>query len=1318
MDALTPLAKDNNFKVCHGALVALGTAARGSRQAFQPFAPIVVSPLVEKMGDMKQPVREASREVLLAAMLALESPSSVLDKAASGWDHKNPRVREGMLHLTASAVQSFGVQALFQPRQNDRTMRRIIDLLSDPAGQVREASMLCLEELYRHLGDDLRAMLPDSIRATQLREISTRFDRIAGGGGGGDVGGGDDSGAGGACSPSTAVAGGGGGGQRRPATPGLTRTRAMATESGAAPSPRSVQGGVRRGGFGDSGASTLDNGIAAVEPVAVDSEAALRNEFSQVAAALAPSEKWDIKMQALQRLEGLFLGGCTRFPSAAGLLADMQEVFKALITDKRSALCRQVCHLLITASEALQSDMEPLVDPLLPVLLKGTMVTKKVISESTQYCALTMLYRCPTVRSALKLSDLACKEHHGKFREAAFGCIQLILEEWAPGYYEPALDSVLAAVKKGISDSVPGARTAARNCYHALCRSWELAAEGIFSGLPANVQKSLQQSAPHYKRRWGKSSIVGRGALTQATGAAVPPSPVRKPAMAAKFRKIAKPSRLGNGERPAVRNLKNAWDEKPVQGSQSGAYALPGDDAPGRDGRGEELARRDGPRKQATPASNRGRDRDVGSLGAGRAVTAAEGYAAGPATGHSRGGAAPRTAKKVRASADPKAAKKAPPKSESVPVEPSAFDISAGPMSAEQVVKRLQDAGASHSWQTRVEGFAALQRYISSGNKRRVADELGGSMDQLSALFFDSLRHDHYKVALAALEALQDLMPMCYRPLEQHVEKFFPVLFSRVIHRMEVVRSLASKILAFSGEKYGADTLLPCLTRSLNSQKRTEGVQAVMEYSVRFLGDAKPPTVAGPLRLWVEGIGPLCYDKRGAELRNTAAAALACVYEYVDAPTVLAFIMASSPDKQIALRKALQAEVPSLDAELALYARQRGLRPPLAWAESAHDLVRVPGASRERQEDASAKPVGDEGWLEKSASVLVPPVQSQRLPSPRKDSYLRKPPKSPLRQSDEGQVQELAGQLHGMALKEAAVPAPEDFAADARASEAEASAAEVSVQRALSAAAESTSRSSVLQALEDLRSLSKSKSAKNAWIRHLPLAVAVLIEAIQSDKLGTREAALLTLCDLAAFQAGPLKHHLEVTVPAVLHAFEDPNQLVQIAADSALKAVVDHTPAPVHVLEVLAAYLPVEDEALGSILANGHAAPLHLGARPMCGTSVAAVVRSVGRMVSRNRLPSADLMGRAQSVLPGLFEAFKSPNADVRKAVVDAIVDLYLQLGDWLMPYLSPLTTAQLKLVTIYINRITSRRRQEIQAGKENSRPAHAPYPTLSPRAS
>jgi CLIP-associating protein 1/2 len=37
--------------------------------------------------------------------------------------------------------------------------------------------------------------------------------------------------------------------------------------------------------------------------------------------------------------------------------------------------------------------------------------------------------------------------------------------------------------------------------------------------------------------------------------------------------------------------------------------------------------------------------------------------------------------------------------------------------------------------------------------------------------------------------------------------------------------------------------------------------------------------------------------------------------------------------------------------------------------------------------------------------------------------------------------------------------------------------------------------------------------------------------------------------------------------------------------------------------------------------------------------------------------------------------------------VVFCLVDLYLVLGDDLVPYLSSLTTSQKKLVTIYINR-------------------------------
>ena len=71
---------------------------------------------------------------------------------------------------------------------------------------------------------------------------------------------------------------------------------------------------------------------------------------------------------------------------------------------------------------------------------------------------------------------------------------------------------------------------------------------------------------------------------------------------------------------------------------------------------------------------------------------------------------------------------------------------------------------------------------------------------------------------------------------------------------------------------------------------------------------------------------------------------------------------------------------------------------------------------------------------------------------------------------------------------------------------------------------------------------------------------------------------------------------------------------------------------------------------------------------------------------------AAELQLLLPQLLPPLFDAFKSPSADVRKAVVFALVDMYLVLGDQLTPHLSELSTSQLKLVTIYINRTTKTR--------------------------
>lgn len=128
---------------------------------------------------------------------------------------------------------------------------------------------------------------------------------------------------------------------------------------------------------------------------------------------------------------------------------------------------------------------------------------------------------------------------------------------------------------------------------------------------------------------------------------------------------------------------------------------------------------------------------------------------------------------------------------------------------------------------------------------------------------------------------------------------------------------------------------------------------------------------------------------------------------------------------------------------------------------------------------------------------------------------------------------------------------------------------------------------------------------------------------------------------------------------------------------------------------------------------------------PPCSLQ-AAVVKNMTRLVQRLAKPEA-LQLLQSCLLPGLVAAFNHSSADVRKAVVFCLVDLWMVgchgawlckpaplalnsvaaqahgrsdtsslnqmahllqvLGEELTPHLAPLSTSQLKLVTIYITR-------------------------------
>lgn len=107
-----------------------------------------------------------------------------------------------------------------------------------------------------------------------------------------------------------------------------------------------------------------------------------------------------------------------------------------------------------------------------------------------------------------------------------------------------------------------------------------------------------------------------------------------------------------------------------------------------------------------------------------------------------------------------------------------------------------------------------------------------------------------------------------------------------------------------------------------------------------------------------------------------------------------------------------------------------------------------------------------------------------------------------------------------------------------------------------------------------------------------------------------------------------------------------------LAADEALQALLGETPAP-RCMRLLLPSLPASDEVAAERAAAAGAA---------AATSEAAVLQAAIRNLARTigRLGRASAQSFLPEILSGLFVSFRHASADVRKAVVFCLVDLWL----------------------------------------------------------
>uniref|UniRef100_A0A0E0CNF9 TOG domain-containing protein n=3 Tax=Oryza TaxID=4527 RepID=A0A0E0CNF9_9ORYZ len=176
VDACMDLTKDGNFRVAQGGLQALSAAAVLAGDHFKIHLNALVPAAVERLGDGKQPVRDAARQ-LLVTLMEVSSPTIIVERAGSyAWTHKSWRVREEFVRTVATAVGLFASTEL--PLQRV-LLSPVLQLLNDLNQSVRDAAISCIEEMYRNMGSQFHEELQrHNLPSYMLKDINSRLDKI------------------------------------------------------------------------------------------------------------------------------------------------------------------------------------------------------------------------------------------------------------------------------------------------------------------------------------------------------------------------------------------------------------------------------------------------------------------------------------------------------------------------------------------------------------------------------------------------------------------------------------------------------------------------------------------------------------------------------------------------------------------------------------------------------------------------------------------------------------------------------------------------------------------------------------------------------------------------------------------------------------------------------------------------------------------------------------------------------------------------------------------------------------------------------------
>merc|ERR550532_2806089 len=246
---------------------------------------------------------------------------------------------------------------------------------------------------------------------------------------------------------------------------------------------------------GQAGAMDEDSFIQAFEDVkklSIFNGRDVTQELSKIKETLTKtSNDWKVRMDTCSHMRSLLIAGANQYEEFFMGLKTLEVAFQLSVKDLRSQVVREACITVAYMSQVLRLKVDRFLEALMQNLINLIPNSAKIMSSSG---IVAMRFIIQNTFSQ-KFLPIICSNINSKSREIRRHCCEFLdqlLHTWPTQPLERHLTILQEAIKRGIADADPDARSFARKAYWGFADHFKVQADVLLNSLEGVHRKMLQ----------------------------------------------------------------------------------------------------------------------------------------------------------------------------------------------------------------------------------------------------------------------------------------------------------------------------------------------------------------------------------------------------------------------------------------------------------------------------------------------------------------------------------------------------------------------------------------------------------------------------------------------------------------------------------------------------------------------------------------------------------------------------------------------------------------------------------------------------------